>query len=70
MLKIYLMWREVSPFLIPSPLLFTLETVMFASLKNILPGTSGVVQWLRLCTLNSRTLDVIPGQATGSHMPQ
>ena len=66
----YLMGREVSPFLILSPLLFTLEAVMFANLKNILLGTFGVVQWLRLRTLNARGLDVIPGQGTRSHMPQ
>ena len=66
----YLMGREVSPFLILSPLLFTLKTAMFASLKNILLGTFGVVQWLRICTLNARGLDAIPGQGTRSHMPQ
>lgn len=66
----YLMGREVSPFLILSPLLFTLETVMFASLKNILLGTFGVVQWLRLRTLNAWGLGSIPVQGPGSHVPQ
>ena len=66
----YLMGREVSPFLILSPLLFTLEAVMFANLKNILLGTFGVVQWLRLHTLNVGDPGSIPVQGTRSHMLQ
>ena len=32
------------------------------------PGTSLVVQWLRLCALNAGNPDSIPGQGTRSHM--
>ena len=37
---------------------------------KIFPGTSLVVQWLRLCTPNARGQGLIPGQRTRSHMPQ
>ena len=33
-------------------------------------GTSLVVQWLRLHIYNAGDLGSIPGQGTGSHMPQ
>ena len=39
-------------------------------LEKYLWGTSLVVQWLRLCTPNAGTPGSIPGQGTGSHMPQ
>ncbi|TEA34510.1 hypothetical protein DBR06_SOUSAS10710064, partial [Sousa chinensis] len=29
-----------------------------------------IVQWLRLCSPNAGGLGSIPGQGTGSHMPQ
>ena len=35
---------------------------------NPLPGTSLVVQWLRLCTPNAGGLGSIPGQGSRSHM--
>ena len=34
------------------------------------PGTSLVVQWLRLCAPNAQGLGSIPGQVTKSHMLQ
>ena len=34
------------------------------------PGTSLLVQWLRLCTPNAGDLGSIPGQGTRSHMAQ
>ena len=37
--------------------------------KNHL-GTSLVAQWLRLWAPNAEGLGSIPGQGTGSHMPQ
>ena len=37
---------------------------------KIIWGTSLVVQWLRLHTPNAGGLGSIPGQGTGSHMPQ
>ena len=33
-------------------------------------GTSLVVQWLRLCVPSAGAAGLIPGQGTGSHMPQ
>ena len=39
-------------------------------LQKFLPGTSLMVQWLRLCALNVGGLGSIPGQATRSHMLQ
>ena len=36
--------------------------------KNTIPGTSLVVQWLRLCAPSARGLGLIPGQGTRSHM--
>ena len=38
--------------------------------NNRTSGTSLVVQWLRLHTLNAGDLDSKPGQGTGSHTPQ
>ena len=38
--------------------------------KNEPGGTSLVVQWLRLCTLNAQGPDSIPGQETRSYVPQ
>ena len=38
--------------------------------KGFLSGTSLVVQWLRLLTLNAGVLGSIPGQGTGSYMLQ
>ena len=35
-----------------------------------IPGTSLVVQWLRLCTPKAGGLDSIPGQGTRFHMLQ
>ena len=37
-------------------------------LQKFLPGTSLVIQWLRLCALNAGGLGSIPGQTTRSHM--
>ena len=34
------------------------------------PGTSLVVQWLRLCPPNAGGLGSIPGQGTRCHMPK
>ena len=34
------------------------------------PGTSLVLQWLRLCAPNAGVSGSIPGQETISHMPQ
>ena len=39
-------------------------------LKGKYFGTSLVVQWLRLCTLEAGPPGLIPGQGTRSHMPQ
>ena len=39
-------------------------------LLKILAGTSLVVQWLRLCALNSGDSDSVPGQGTRFHTPQ
>ena len=39
-------------------------------LKSVTPGTSLVVQWLRLLAPNAGGLDSIPGQETTSCMPQ
>ena len=38
--------------------------------RNNKPGTSLVVQWLRLCAPNAGDSGLIPGQGTISHMPQ
>ena len=38
--------------------------------KTKIAGTSLVVQWLRLCTPNAGSPGSIPGQGTGSHVPQ
>ena len=38
--------------------------------KQLTLGTSLVVQWLRLHAPNAGGLGSIPGQGTGSHMPQ
>ena len=40
------------------------------SIENDVLGTSLVVQWLRLRTLNSGSLGSIPGQGTRSYMPK
>ena len=36
--------------------------------KRELPGTSLVVQWVRLCAPNAGALSSIPGRGTRSHM--
>ena len=40
------------------------------ALKILVTGTSLVVQWLRLHTLNVEGLGLTPSQGTGYHMPQ
>ena len=39
-------------------------------LKHVFPGTSLVVQWLRLHAPNAGALGSIPSQGPRSHMPQ
>ena len=38
--------------------------------KMVMPGTSLVVQWLRVCVPNVGSLGSIPGEGIGSHMQQ
>ena len=37
-------------------------------IKEVISGTSLVVQWLRLCAPNAVGVGSIPGQGTRSHM--
>ena len=38
--------------------------------KEMDPGISLVICWLRLCTPNAKGLGSTPDQETGAHMPQ
>ena len=49
---------------------FDNEDVLFLQVEEINLRTSLVVQWPRLCTLNTGALGSIPGQGTRSHMLQ
>ena len=47
-----------------------IQTTLTKPMWKPMPGTSLVVQWLRLRAPNSGGLGSIPGQGTRSHMPQ
>ena len=70
MLTIWFFWVSANLFNLDS---FETDMLLLPShirSKKEEPGTSLVVQWLRLPALNAGGPGSIPGQGTRSHMPQ
>ena len=72
-------WSDVTLITIPlfpgkyvpaRPIFFWFSLTSLYWLKNGLLGTSLVVQWPRIYAPNAKSLGLIPGQGSRSHMPQ
>ena len=65
-----LKWTELNSFFFFEVLAVNIWTYQVRTAYKTKPGTSLVVQWLRLYAPSARDPGSIPGQGTRSHMPQ